>query len=507
MKLTLIPLLLLALFNSAFAQQINVTISDELEAGYGPSTIKAGNHFIRYLPMGSTNHLSYGFGWNKVRLAITVIQHDSNMVMLQNKSLSNGDRVYGPFFTDIRKINGKVYIIYHEVQEKNTIGNVMAVEINPETLEAGTPKIIGAIANTDYKLKFSESLQNSLKYICKPSPDGKRNLLLLTAGGDSKCFISVLDENMNVTWSKLQDISTSTDYNFKSACIDNSGNVYVAYKISGPKNDNRVAVIKKEASKPHDIPLNLNFTISNMEVFSSKDNKTIHVAGTYMDNPNSSMLKGVFHTKIDAGEFKLAGMTTTAFPDTLIKRFEQDGWGDSRKNIGINPGFSPRFIEKENGVLNMIGEFRSMVWGTRAAAYISGDILNVSFEESGAVFARIPKIRKSMESTIGDSFVAFPFQNKVVVFYDDNIVNLNKSITESPTGSDVYKSLIMAGAIIETDGTVNRSILIDLKKENYLAVTEYLIPVDAHSMIIPLQKIKGLGGISDKIRWARIRIN
>src|SRR5690242_6686417 len=128
MKLTLLPLLLFTLLNSSFAQQINVTVSNELEGGYGPGTIKAGNHYIRYFPIGSTNHLSYGFGWNKVRLGITAIQHDSNMVMLQNKPLSNGDRVYGPFFTDIRKINGKVYIIYHEIQEKNTIGNVMAVE-------------------------------------------------------------------------------------------------------------------------------------------------------------------------------------------------------------------------------------------------------------------------------------------------------------------------------------------------------------------------------------------
>ena len=111
MKLTFFPLLLLALINSTYAQQINVTISDDLEGGYGPSTIKAGNHFIRYLPMGSTDHLSYGFGWNKVRLALAVIQHDTNMVMLQNKSLSNGDRVYGPFF--YRSQENKWKSIYH----------------------------------------------------------------------------------------------------------------------------------------------------------------------------------------------------------------------------------------------------------------------------------------------------------------------------------------------------------------------------------------------------------
>ncbi len=506
MRLSLFPLLLITLFNFSYAQQINVSISDELEGGYGPSTIKAGNHFIRYAPLGSTSHLSYGFGWNKVRLAIAVAQHDSNMIAQQTKMLSNGDRVYGPFFTDIKKINNKVYIIYHEVQEKNTIGNVMAVEINPETLEPGTPKIIGAIANTDYKLKFSETLQGSLKYIFNSSPDGKRNLVLLTQG-DTKCFISVLDENMHVVWNKLQEISTSNDYGFKSACVDNSGNVYVAYRATGSKEENRVAVIN-EASKPHDIGLNLGLNIaSHLEVFPSKDNKTIHVAGTYMDNSNFSVMKGVFHSKINVTDFKLTGIKVTTFPDTLIKRFEQDGWGDTKKNIGLNRQLAIRLFEKEDGVLNMIGEFRSTVWGQRISASVSGDILNVSFDEKDAVFARIPKIRKSAQSTIGDSYIAFPFQNKVVVFYDDVTINLSKSITERPHGSDVYNNLIMASAVIEADGTVNRSVLIDLAKESYLAVTEYLVINDPHSMLIPLQKIKNLGGISDKMRWARIKIN
>jgi hypothetical protein len=506
MRLSLFPLLLITLFNFSYAQQINVSISDELEGGYGPSTIKAGNHFIRYAPLGSTNHLSYGFGWNKVRLAIAVAQHDSNMVALKTKMLSNGDRVYGPFFTDFKKINNKVYIIYHEVQEKNTIGNVMAAEINPETLEPGSPKIIGAIANTDYKLKFSETLQGSLKYIFNSSPDGKRNLVLLTQR-DTKCFISVVDENMHVVWSKLQEISTSNDYAFQSACIDNNGNVYVAYRSPGSKEMNRVAIIN-ETSKPLDIGLNLGLNMaSHIELFPSKDNKTVHVAGSYMDNSNISVLKGVFHSTINVADFKLTDIKKTAFPDTLIKRFEQDGWGDSKKNIGINSQLATRLFEKENGVLNMIGEFRSTAWGQRISASVSGDILNVSFDEKGAVFARIPKIRKSAQSTIGDSYVAFPFQNKVVVFYDDVAINLNKSITERPHGSDVYNNLIMAAAVIEADGTVNRSVLIDLTKESYLAVTEYLVINDPHSMLIPLQKIKNLGGISDKMRWARIKIN
>ncbi len=202
MKSTLTSFLFIVFVNFSFTQQMNVAVSSELETqDYNAATVKVGNHYIRYRQMGSSDHLMHGFGWNKTRLGLEVMLIDSNMVELKRKPLSNGDRVYGPFITDIKKINGKIYIIYHEVQPKNIVGNIMAVEVNPETLEAGSPKIIGQIANTDYKLKLSESLQYSLKYFFMSSPDGKKNLVMLSTG-DKRCFISVLDENMNVLWSR-----------------------------------------------------------------------------------------------------------------------------------------------------------------------------------------------------------------------------------------------------------------------------------------------------------------
>lgn|GEM_PF-5621113 len=523
MKSTLAFLIFFTFFNISFAQQINVTVSKELQAQVsGDGTVKAGNHFIKYRTIGSTNHLSYGFGWNKVRLGIEVVQYDSNMTELQKKSLSDGDRVYGPFFTDIQKINGKVYIIYHEVQEKNTVGNIMAVKIEPETMETEAPKIIGSITATEYKLKFSESLQNSLKYFFVSSPDTKRNVVMLTTG-DSRCFISVLDENMNVLWSRLQDLAQFGDYEFKSVNIDNSGNVYVAYKLYGSKDDvsnskNRIAIIR-EKGKPTDLILNLKtVTASDLQVLPSKDNSFVHVAGTYMDNSNFAFIKGVFYTRLNTANFKLDEIKTTAFPRELISRFEKDGWAESKGNSsGLRRQFTPRFFEKGDGVLDMIAEFRSVSTVTeirsdntrRIKGYynFSGDILNVSFETNEPVFSRIPKYRRSAESMIGDSYTAIPFQNKVIIFYDDNDDNLKKVITESPSNSNVYKNLVLVAAIVEPDGTVTRKLVLDMKDENYLAVTESMIKDGSGKMLIPLQKIKALGGLANNMRWASIEIN
>jgi len=501
------------LIHCSFAQQLNVTVSNELETkDYSAAIVKCGNHFIRYQPIGSSDHLMHGFGWNNTRLGIEVIQYDSNMVELKRVSFANGDRIYGSMFTDIKKINDKVYIIYHEVQPKNTVGNIMAVEVNPETLETGTPKIIGQIADTDYKLKFSESLQYSLKYFFIGSPDGKKNLVMLTTG-DKRCFVSMLDENMNVLWGKVQNVVESGDYEFKSVGIDNKGNIYVGYKLYGKETEknnskNRIAIIH-ETGKPIDVILNLGaITAANLQVVPSKDNSTVHVAGTYMDNSNFAKLKGVFYTKLNIADFKLDDIKTTAFPDTLVKRFEQDGWANTKqKDFGLSRLLDFRFFEREDGVLDMIAEFRRTEQGTKAYFYFSGSIVNVSFETSGAVFARIPKIRRSVESLIGDSYTAIPFQNKVIVFYDDNDENLKKSISESPSSSNVYKNLVLIGAIIEPDGSVTRKLLIDMQDQNYLAVTESMIQENPGKIIVPLQKIKGQGGFANNTRWATIMID
>jgi len=305
----------------------------------------------------------------------------------------------------------------------------------------------------------------------------------------------------------------SGDYEFKSAGIDNSGNIYVGYKLYGgeaEKNNskNRIAIIR-ETGNPNHIILNLGtITSSHFQVLPSKDNSTVHVTGTYMDNSDFNVLKGVFYAKLNTNDFKLDEIKTTAFPDTLVQRFEHDGWANTKKkSFGLSRLLDFRFFEKGDGILNMTGEFRRRVEGTKTFFYISGDILNVSFEKEGAVFARIPKIRTSAESLIGDSYTAIPFQNKVIVFYDDNDENLKKSISESPSNSNVYKNLVLIAAIIESDGSVTRKLVVDLQNKNYLAVTESMIKEGSDRILIPLQKIKSLGGFANNVRWAKIEIN
>jgi len=49
--------------------------------------------------------------------------------------------------------------------------------------------------------------------------------------------------------------------------------------------------------------------------------------------------------------------------------------------------------------------------------------------------------------------------------------------------------------------------LVDLQDENYLAVTESMIKEGSGKILIPLQKIKALGGFANNMRWAKIEMN
>ena len=514
--------ILLVLPFLSFSQQLKTTISEEYknEGGFWRS-VKTETGYIGYYTIGSTDHLSYGFGWNKVRLGIQVVQYDNNMRVIKRHDLSEGKRVYGPFLTDIKLINKKVYIIYHEVQEPNSIGNIMAVEINQETLEAGKPKVIAEVAHTSYNLEFSEDLQNKFKYYIKTSPDKKKNMLVLNTGNEL-FFVSVMDENLNIIWNRKDAISEDARFVYQSFLVDNSANVYIAYKACNKElntaNTNSKISIYHQTGSANKLTLNLDAcTIQSFGISSSlADNNIINIGGLYTKNPThrggqygdiSGSLTGAFNGTLNCSNFSVSKLTQTVFPDSLISQFEKDGWASlHKKSYGLTGALSTQIFDKENGNIDIVGEFSSVDNGIHVSTINTGSILNINFTSSGVFFTRIPKYRSSAESTMGNSYHAFPYKDNIFIFYNDNENNLHKDIIEKPSNSNTYKNLVLIAALIDNKGNVIRQPLIDFRSENYLSITECMVNLASDKLFLPMYKIKGLGGISDMTRLATINI-
>lgn len=501
------------LANCCYAQKINVNVTAPTETKLGSGgMVRAGNHFIGYEYTGNADHLMHGFGWNKTKMGIDVFMYDTSLHLLKKQSLANGERIYAPMFTDMLEHNGKIYLIYSEVQEKNTLGNVMATEINQETLQADAPFVIGQVAGSGFVLKFSESTQYYFRHDIKHSPD-KKNLLLSLYGGPGLFFLSVLDENLKIKWTQSSLFGAKEDITFKSVCVDNEGTVFLAYSNNSKEaeksnNTKRIAVITQQGKKQEFIPdLGTSWCYSLELLPSAHLNRTVHVAGIYLEDKDNESIRGVFSATLQTDKLVLSKPEKIDFPDSTVAIFDKDGWGNTkRKKYGLDRGFAPTLFEYSDGKPGLVGEFANEINSLQTRAVFSrfGNILVVHFNGSNTSFTRIPKYRVSTASLVGASYASAMVNDRLMVFYNDKEENLTKDLMESPVRSDVYKNLVLVAATVLPDGRMRREKIVDLKEEHFLTLTDMPVRIGDDRLAFPLVKIKGLGGLEEVYRMATV---
>ena len=443
--------------------------------------------------------------WNRFRFAVTVKLYDKDMKMIKENKLSNGDNVYSGFYSALKKIGDNYWFIYVEPAEKSNIGNVMAVSIDPVTLATGTPKLLAAGSSMELSLPMVDGM-SKLKFQFVTSPDQKHSLLLVGASKE-QFYLARLDEQLNVVWGRKETIAGITDNNIQSNVIDNNGNIYLSYTeyIKNAPNMGHIMIFKKTGA-PVNKTVSLNGTLKEVKLLASQKGDLIYIAGTFFEETEN--LAGAYKASMTTTDFKLSTIRRSAFTDSLVERFAKDAWGSTKsKKYGLYPQFTPVLIESGDGIVNMVAEFRTRVWGTRAAFDISGSILVVSFGNTTTTFVRIPKTRTSAGSTIGDSYAVISSQDKVIIFYNDVDKNINRDINLDPVGSDVYSNAVLVAAVIDQAGLVKREKVIDLKQKDFLAIGDRMNIVAPSVVQFPVYKIKNLGGIGNEMMTATVTID
>lgn len=206
------------------AQQFHVSVSDA-KARLSNIAIPGGG----YIGVRKEEKNVSGMNWNKYRMTVTLIQYDKDMKVIKENKLSGGDNVYnGIIYSSLEKIGDKIWFIYVEPAEKNNIGNIMAIEINPLTLETSSPKTLAASSSMGLSLPIMSGADIK-KVFLKYSPDRKR-VLLFAGAGKEQFYLSCLDEQLNVIWGKNETIAGITDKEIQSEIIDNGGIIYLSYK-------------------------------------------------------------------------------------------------------------------------------------------------------------------------------------------------------------------------------------------------------------------------------------
>lgn len=508
------------------AQQFNVTLTSDKQ-GSDPLVLKFGENFFSL----NTEILGIsGFSGNLKRTihSIEINKYDTDMKLVKSVKLSNGERLFGPMAPLLKIISNKLYLLYYKMPDEGKV-HFFSAEINPVSLELAEPT---ELLDIKQKVRFIESHIRSIRdyhpnryveknlqasevreypnllhktFFFEPSPDGTKFFLLWNSGWDNRLFFSVLDKDLKKIRTGEEEVPDEISLSLNTACIDNSANIYIAYFYEKKNKTHAELLVNTKAGKS----LVKEIIIPDAEPYGvftaiTKENK-IYINGAYKEN--SWNLSGVFIQSLNPADLQLSAVTKTVFPKDLVEILDKEGWASTKgKKYGLSYNLVLESHTLENGSIDLIGEFRSTRSGIKAIFNMSGSIFNARFNENGAVFSRIPKMRVSAGSTFGDSYRVFEYKNKLIVFYNDHASNVNLDISKAPTRSDNYSNSVLVAATISEDGTVKREIIIDQSKENFLSSNLTMQQISAASYVVALRRIKNLGGVTNDFKWAILEI-
>jgi hypothetical protein len=445
--------------------------------------------------------LGFSAKLSKVKHGIKLTRYDSSMNVVKEKDLFDGEKICGPFRSIMRRVNNDLHLFYFVYAEgREDILYVMTAKVDPVSLDISNQQKV-----VEIDLKSMAPIQ-MIDFL------GKQTLFVRTSPDKSKVL---------VLWSKTEPVELHVLY-LASACIDNTGNVYVGYKYKLAKNEfgSMVSIYK---SKGATVNLRLKPAsgyADDVQVVPAKNGDAVYVAGTYTGQPERVV--GVYLQTISTSTFKPGEIYSKPFPPEFVEQLDKDSWGSTKaKKYGVNPFYCQAY-ELENGNIAITGHFTMYTSTEKSGYFRTGSIINAQVSSTRATFSFVPKSRMSHldlydpgtaskenyspKSRIADSYFAFPYKGKLLIFYNDNADNLKKQIGQPYSTSNNYKNVVLAVAFMDKDGKLERKNLIDLANENFLPVGEDIIPLSSNLLRVPILKVKGLGGIAENGKWGTITI-
>lgn len=501
-----VQLLLFQLSVSSFAQNYKTTLSATYLNAPFSNLYTSGNEMISFGETDKKRQLAYTLKLSKAKFGIKLLKYDASMNLVKENQLFNGERICGPFSSSIQTINDKLWLFYsiYEEDSKNVI-NLMGANIDPVSLAIGEPKQLLQIDQDNTGLFKSMTLMQKQTFFVKGSPDKSKLLIFWASNMNDQFFMAVLKPDLDLIWNRKETVGLNRTI-VNSTCVDNIGNVYTGYNYNsgGDANKSRVSVYVQKGR-----PVNVEVKMATGHPYDvlmvpSKKGDEVYVTGTYAGHANC--LIGIYSQSISTSTFKQNRIVTKEFTPQLIELIAKDSWASTKsKKYGLEP-ISMQAYELEDGSIGLVGQFRKSNSTEKHVYILSGGIVNVRLKDNDASFSWIPKYRVSAGSTIGDSYYAFPYKDKLLIFYNDEADNIKIPVGEKYSTSNNYKNVVLAVASMDANGTLKREKLVDLANENYLPVGESIMPRSSRCLLVPILKIKGMGGIGAESKWGVIDI-
>ena len=293
--------------------------------------------------------------------------------------------------------------------------------------------------------------------------------------------------------------ATSERISITDAVVDNTGNIYLSYKLFDKYRNQRSKKNKKGEKIPAYDTRIITFGLDETEAYVTINDQDkfvrkcdliynatkgkVQAIGTYSIKDGGN-LSGVFITDIDPASMKAEESKFYKFDKKLISLIKKDGFGQTKDK---DPGIEIRTVEtnihiKKNGDIVYIIQpykyeeryinsgFRNSVNNVESGHNIFSIIL-AQITDSNVLYTRIPR-RSNYLSQFGDLIAKTSIRNdQVYLLYTDYYKNLERRDDEKPKTmrNPSHSSLVLAN--VNSEGNYYRSFLKNRAEEENFSLS------------------------------------
>ncbi len=496
---------------TAKAQKVKVSWGEvsKIELNYNSFVNGQGSDMIKLCME------SHGGGlFSKKTITPVLARYNDKLAELNVRKYEVEDN--GISFNNLLSIKGRIFMFTSEYDRESKSTNYYSQEIDIKNLNPiGKPVNLGsfeALSRTSTtSVGFIISKDSSKVMALALSPYSKKD--------NEKYYMAVYDNTMKKMWDNTVELPYKDKFvKVLSSIVTNDGKVGIIIKHYDQEvtkesvrgDDSRVPSYKTKFllyetgnKTPTEFLLNTNDKFIHTLQLTNDLNNNLTLFGLYKTKYNG-YVSGFFTTNINKLTKEVTSSKMEAFPEDLVGQIKIDKQGSDKEK---DPGFSTAFrlgkiIDRNDGSKDYLLEYALEVFhpGSYNGKYTTpsywsydyGDIIDINIKKDNKIFiTRIPKMQSSINVRIYSNFQALPYQDKLVLLYNDEKDNIEREIAKKPDDVRKFGKSVLAMSVIDAKGNLSRSIIYDHREMDLTTCIRECTPIDDHR--IGLYALKGSG--------------
>ena len=516
MKKLFAAILVLVSVQYAFSQKVVINWGEESkkELSFGSFVIGNGTDMIKLC----FDIKRKGFmGKNSTSTPVLTRYNDKLAEQAEREIEADED---GVKFNNLLSIKGKIFLFTNRYDKETKTTNFYCKPVNIQTLN---PE--GKLINLGTFDAVKKSSQASVGY--EFSKDSSKVIMFgknaYKKDENEKYYIGVLDNNMSKLWEKTVELPYKDKFvTIIDQLVTNEGKVGVlikhydqevskeSIKKDGekiPSYKTKLLVYDKDNAKPAEYVLDIGNKFVHTLQLADDNTDNLFLFGLYKQKYNG-YINGFFTATFDKKTNTVTTKNINQFPDALVDQIKIDKQGSDKES---DPGLSNVFslasvVDRKNGSRDFILEYSSEVfvpgystysngtWITSRPywSYNYGDIIDINLQKDGkALIARIPKMQTSIDVRTFSNFKALAYNNKLLVFYNDDDDNIDRDINKKPDPLHKFNKSVFVMGSIDNAGNVSREILFRNKDNKLTTAVRECVQIDERKIGLYAQKLGG----------------